>query len=132
MSWPTGVCDKCHQYCDYRWSWGYEKPHGLEVIDGKKLCGACRVKQSGLQVKKALNPLLGDDEIANLLMGYADGLSRVMDKTGMNVDDIEEWGLDHNIERCPNCDWWTESSNLIPYDEDEVDGFCDNCRSPKT
>jgi len=45
MSWPTGVCEVCKKHCDYRWSWGYEKPHGLEVQNGRLLCRECRRKQ---------------------------------------------------------------------------------------
>lgn len=71
---------------------------------------------------------IDDSKIEDLLVSYADGLEKVMDLTGMNVDEVEEWGLNHNIERCPTCDWWTESHNLIPTDSEETDGFCDNCR----
>ena len=42
MSWPTGICEGCYKHCDYRWSWGYEKPHGLDKYNGKLLCGECR------------------------------------------------------------------------------------------
>lgn len=45
MSWPTGVCEVCKKHCDYRWSWGYEKPHGLEVQNDRLLCRECRRKQ---------------------------------------------------------------------------------------
>jgi len=69
-----------------------------------------------------------DSEIEDILCSYSDGLGRVMDLTGMDVDEVEEWGLNHNIERCPNCDWWTGSYNLFPIDSEEPDGFCDNCR----
>ncbi|MFA7218979.1 MAG: hypothetical protein WC119_00440 [Synergistaceae bacterium] len=74
---------------------------------------------------------LSDDDIGDLLTGYADGERRVMQETGMEIDEIEEWGLNHNIEKCPTCGCWTESHNLLPDepdDSDEPDGFCDNCR----
>ena len=46
MSWPTGICEKCKQPFDYRYSWGYEKPHGLEYINRKLLCETCRKKNN--------------------------------------------------------------------------------------
>ena len=42
MSWPTGTCSDCGNHCDYRYSWGYEKPDGLDWVRGRPLCGACR------------------------------------------------------------------------------------------
>jgi len=43
MSWATGSCEECKGYFDYRYSWGYEKPDGLDKTeDGKLLCGKCR------------------------------------------------------------------------------------------
>lgn len=42
MSWATGYCEECKRPCDYRWSWEYEKPDGLESVDGRLLCGMCR------------------------------------------------------------------------------------------
>jgi hypothetical protein len=45
MSWPVGTCEGCNERCDYRFSWGYEKSHGLDDCDGKLLCGECRRKK---------------------------------------------------------------------------------------
>ena len=83
------------------------------------------VKKNNVNVCK---PDFDEEDLMDTLVSYADGLEKVMDKTGMNVDAIEEMALNHNVERCPCCDWWTESHNLIPIDSEEPDGYCDNCR----
>ena len=42
MSWPSGYCSDCKEPCDYKYSWGYEKSHGLEEVDGNLLCPDCK------------------------------------------------------------------------------------------
>lgn len=57
-------------------------------------------------------------------------------KYGYTLEELKDAALDHNVEKCPNCGWWGESSVMIPTDEGdpdfgEVDGYCDNCRIEK-
>jgi hypothetical protein len=43
MSWPTGYCEDCECCQDYKRSWGYEKPHGVDIDpDGVLRCDNCR------------------------------------------------------------------------------------------
>ena len=45
MSWPSGYCADCGSAQDYKYSWGYEKPHGLDYDDdGILRCDKCRKK----------------------------------------------------------------------------------------
>jgi len=37
--------------------------------------------------------------------------------------------LDCNLEMCPGCGWWVESSELIDENDNQVE--CENCRSYK-
>ncbi|MEB8476677.1 MULTISPECIES: hypothetical protein [Acidithiobacillus] len=69
-----------------------------------------------------------DDEVCDMATGYVDGFERAMGVLGLDVEAMEEWLLDHNIERCPSCDWFVASHELLN-DEGEIDGLCDNCRS---
>ena len=43
-----------------------------------------------------------------------------------DADDAEEAMEELNLERCPGCDWWMESSALIDDDSNVVG--CDQCR----
>jgi hypothetical protein len=71
-----------------------------------------------------------EDEILDMLVSYADGETRVINLTEWNIDDIEDWALDFNVERCPSCGWWVNSHELIPDEDplDEPDGYCMSCR----
>ena len=43
MSWATGYCEDCGCCQDYKYSWGYEKPHGLDRDEDEVLrCDDCR------------------------------------------------------------------------------------------
>ncbi|HEY6435886.1 MAG TPA: hypothetical protein VIY47_04800 [Ignavibacteriaceae bacterium] len=70
---------------------------------------------------------MNTDEIIDTVTGYINGFEQVIAKTEMDVEDLEELLLDHNIEKCPNCEWYTDSFNLID-EGDDPDGYCDNCR----
>ncbi len=59
--------------------------------------------------------------------GYVDGAQRVMHEIGIDQEELDEALLDFNVEKCPNCGWYTDSFNLID-EGDDPDGFCDNCR----
>ena len=45
MSWPSGYCESCEKRFDYKHSYGYEKPYGLEEIKGKMICHNCKNNQ---------------------------------------------------------------------------------------
>lgn len=42
------------------------------------------------------------------------------------VEQAESWLLDHNIECCPNCNWWTESCEIIMAEHGDILG-CYSC-----
>ena len=66
----------------------------------------------------------------DLVTSYADGYERaLMIAEEEGIEDLDEFLLDHNVEKCPGCEWYVESGELIPPDEDDPDGFCENCRS---
>lgn len=71
--------------------------------------------------------VLSDEEIIDIVTGYVLGLEKVLAETGMEVEDLEELLLNNNVEKCSNCDWFTDSYNLLD-DDGEIDGCCDNCR----
>lgn len=60
---------------------------------------------------------------------YANGFYRVKSETGLSDEVLRDKLLDHSVEQCPNCKWFTESFNLLPDGHDTADGYCDNCRS---
>ena len=51
MSWASGHCEDCGCCQYYKFSWGYEKPHGLDRdSDGVLRCDECRNKnKSGVK-----------------------------------------------------------------------------------
>lgn len=67
------------------------------------------------------------DEILDVVTGYVNGYERVLCETGMDSVELDELLLNHNIEKCPNCEWYTDSFNLVD-EASEPDGYCDNCR----
>lgn len=69
------------------------------------------------------------DEDIDRLTSLADGEYRVRRDRKITLEELEQAALNCNIEKCPKCGWWTESHNLLDIDEEEVDGFCDNCRA---
>lgn len=68
------------------------------------------------------------DQQIDTVTSYADGAERVMQELGCTRETLEEALLDANVERCPNCGWYTDSFHLIDDGEAEPDGYCDNCR----
>jgi hypothetical protein len=66
--------------------------------------------------------------IVNDLLGTCQEIYIVLDKYDMDYDEeeIEDALLSINIERCPGCEWWCYSDELID-DDNEVVG-CQNCR----
>lgn len=70
---------------------------------------------------------LTNDEIEKLLsdlVGYANGLERVMARHELEVNEVEELALDHNVERCPGCDWFFNSHELTAVGNDFL---CRDC-----
>lgn len=70
---------------------------------------------------------LSDSDVDDLT-SYADGFSKVMRRLNITFQQLTEAALNHGVEQCPGCRWWCESGELIPYDSDDPDGFCGNCR----
>jgi hypothetical protein len=71
-------------------------------------------------------------EQADTLTTCADGVTRVCEEMHWTLAQLQEAALNSNIEQCPGCRWWCESIELIPYDSDDPDGFCTNCRQNET
>ncbi|CDQ10575.1 protein of unknown function [Acidithiobacillus ferrivorans] len=53
--------------------------------------------------------VLSDEEIIDIVIGYVLGFEKVLTETGMEGDDLAELLLNNNVEKCENCDWFTES-----------------------
>lgn len=68
------------------------------------------------------------DELLDTVTSYADGFEKVLRVEGMTPESLEELLLDNGIEKCATCGWFTHSGFLVD-DDNEADGFCDNCRS---
>lgn len=68
-----------------------------------------------------------DEELADLVTGYANGLERAVQETGMDQEALEDKLLDLSVEKCPTCDWYVDSHELFD-DEGDLDGHCCNCR----
>ena len=69
------------------------------------------------------------EDIIDLATSYADGYERALAVAEtQGIEDLDEYLLNLGIEKCPGCDWYVESGELIPLDEDEPDGCCCNCR----
>ena len=67
-------------------------------------------------------------EIADTLNGTCNSIESVLERLALELDvsDVEDRLLDVNLERCPDCEWWCESWELVD-DEGHVVG-CDSCR----
>lgn len=74
------------------------------------------------------NVRISDDHV-DTVTGYSDGFYRVKAETGLSHESLVDQLLDHSVEQCPNCKWFTDSFNLLPEGGDSPDGYCDNCRS---
>lgn len=71
------------------------------------------------------------EELGNQLSGTADSIQSGLQAIGLDIDDydatnVEDQLLDLNMEICPGCGWWAESSELV--DDDGEETSCDNCR----
>lgn len=59
--------------------------------------------------------------------------SEIAEKFGISEDDVEDYLLNYNVERCSGCGWWFESGELTPDedtepDDDDLVGKCQDCR----
>ena len=70
------------------------------------------------------------NELADHLLGTCKAVESALDyldlEDEIGVEDAEDQLLDLNVERCPFCDWWMYSWELID-DQGHVVG-CDQCR----
>lgn len=68
------------------------------------------------------------EDICDTVLGYVDGELKIRQKYDqIEYIDLEEFLLDHNIERCPECNSFVESAELIDADGEPL-GQCENCR----
>lgn len=67
-------------------------------------------------------------DLADLVCGTTDGFQKALDRHNLTDEDLTELLLTCDVEQCPGCGWWVESWELIPLDENEPDGHCENCR----
>lgn len=70
-----------------------------------------------------------DDKLRGTCMDPLDALATLNIELQANDPDavVVEAMSNRNLERCPHCDWWCETFELVN-DDEEVDGHCDNCR----
>jgi hypothetical protein len=71
-------------------------------------------------------------EIASLLEGTCNSVESALERLDLEdvpVEEVEDRLLDVNLERCPICDWWVESSEIVN-DNCEIVG-CESCREPE-
>lgn len=59
--------------------------------------------------------------IVNRLSGTSDYLI-----DGVSISEVEEVMADAGFERCPDCEVWVETSDLV--DEDDEPCVCSSCR----
>lgn len=56
--------------------------------------------------------------------------AQLLERSGLvdiiTEDEVLEILLDEGVERCPECDWWVYSWELV--DEDGNETACENCR----
>ncbi|MCC5612891.1 hypothetical protein LC612_40955 [Nostoc sp. CHAB 5834] len=66
--------------------------------------------------------------IADQVTGFSLGFSQAQEQYELEAEVLEDLLLDQNIEKCPGCEWWVDSHELVGPDSDEPDGHCRNCR----
>ncbi len=67
------------------------------------------------------------EDLIETVTSYANGFERVLAASQMSREELKDRLLDDNIEQCPGCKWWVDSSELFDED-DQIDGHCENCR----
>ena len=70
---------------------------------------------------------LTDDDRHKLLYD-AEGFAHLMGKYKITLVQLQEVALNYNIEKCPTCRWFVESSERIPDGSYDPDDYCCNCR----
>lgn len=74
--------------------------------------------------------MLTDDqkaEIEQSLAGTSHSCDRLAEKFDEQVEEIEAAMANLNYERCPECDTWVESWELVD-DDNELKHGCDSCK----
>ena len=69
-------------------------------------------------------------EIEERLLGTADCVERALEDLGIEEDPTDVMAEFNTIERCPECDWWVETGELVDEDCEEVP--CSGCRLPES
>lgn len=69
------------------------------------------------------------EDIVDRVTGYVNGYDRVLQDEALDLDagELDELLLDNNVEKCPQCEFYVDSHELLDSDG-EIDGHCDNCR----
>lgn len=68
-------------------------------------------------------------KVVELLAGQYDNLAQ-LENLGVDIEEAEEIMLNYNYERCPECESWVESWELLDDDGEPIEA-CVSCR-PKT
>ena len=64
-------------------------------------------------------------DICDIAVHCADADMQIMNKYGVEDDELEELLLNNNIERCTRCAWWKEAGD---FDEGQThDLVCSEC-----
>jgi len=70
------------------------------------------------------------EELAAEAQGTLLSEAQLLERSGLvdiiTEDEVLEILLDEGVERCPECDWWVYSWELV--DEDGNETACENCR----
>ena len=66
-------------------------------------------------------------DLVETVVGYANGFDRALVSSALSKAELKDLLLDENVEQCPGCRWWVDSSELLNED-DKIDGHCENCR----
>jgi len=67
-------------------------------------------------------------QVSDELEGTCRSVESVLEQLGLAADptEVEDQLVDLNLELCPGCGWWMESSELIDANDNVVG--CDQCR----
>ncbi|KKN29328.1 hypothetical protein LCGC14_0845380 [marine sediment metagenome] len=70
------------------------------------------------------------DQIVEHFLGTCNNVFTAEDVFDFEItpEDTEEALLDRNVEACQGCGWWFESGELVDPDDEEIIGYCEDCR----
>lgn len=66
---------------------------------------------------------------ATYAVGTPTSPDRIAELFGIEIEDVEEVLLDHNVETCPGCGWWVDSSEMM--EAEHGDMVCSDCADPE-